>query len=96
MNTVERKRQVHLSIFFPELEVAAEDTSSPRRKTRRLSSCSSEPNTPKSAAKCDGDIFTFDRTGTSGSSGAFNAQLIQKQQIDPTFTPQMEKIFSGI
>ncbi|XP_075867421.1 protein capicua homolog isoform X2 [Nelusetta ayraudi] len=45
-----------------ELEVAAEDTSSPRRKTRRLSSCSSEPNTPKSAAKCDGDIFTFDRT----------------------------------
>uniref|UniRef100_A0A3B4Y3I2 Protein capicua homolog n=1 Tax=Seriola lalandi dorsalis TaxID=1841481 RepID=A0A3B4Y3I2_SERLL len=37
------------------------DPSSPRRKTRRLSSCSSEPNTPKSAAKCEGDIFTFDR-----------------------------------
>ncbi|XP_029919437.1 protein capicua homolog isoform X2 [Myripristis murdjan] len=47
-----------------ELEQAAEDPSSPRRKTRRLSSCSSEPNTPKSAAKCEGDIFTFDRTGS--------------------------------
>ncbi|XP_041663915.1 protein capicua homolog isoform X2 [Cheilinus undulatus] len=44
-----------------ELEPSAEDPSSPRRKTRRLSSCSSEPNTPKSAAKCEGDIFTFDR-----------------------------------
>ncbi|XP_049457653.1 protein capicua homolog isoform X1 [Epinephelus fuscoguttatus] len=44
-----------------ELEVTAEDPSSPRRKTRRLSSCSSEPNTPKSAAKCEGEIFTFDR-----------------------------------
>ncbi|XP_071355429.1 protein capicua homolog isoform X1 [Trachinotus anak] len=50
-----------------ELELTAEDPSSPRRKTRRLSSCSSEPNTPKSAAKCEGDIFTFDRaTGTEG------------------------------
>ncbi|XP_023250591.1 protein capicua homolog isoform X2 [Seriola lalandi dorsalis] len=49
-----------------ELEVTAEDPSSPRRKTRRLSSCSSEPNTPKSAAKCEGDIFTFDRAGTEG------------------------------
>ncbi|XP_060760822.1 protein capicua homolog isoform X4 [Neoarius graeffei] len=39
-----------------------DDPSSPRRKSRRLSSCSSEPNTPKSAAKCEGDIFTFDRT----------------------------------
>lgn len=39
----------------------ADDPSSPRRKSRRLSSCSSEPNTPKSAAKCEGDIFTFDR-----------------------------------
>ncbi|XP_056154056.1 protein capicua homolog [Lampris incognitus] len=47
-----------------ELELAGEDPSSPRRKTRRLSSCSSEPNTPKSAAKCEGDIFTFDRAGT--------------------------------
>ncbi|XP_071390769.1 protein capicua homolog isoform X2 [Centroberyx affinis] len=47
-----------------ELEPTAEDPSSPRRKTRRLSSCSSEPNTPKSAAKCEGDIFTFDRAGT--------------------------------
>ncbi|KAI3358835.1 hypothetical protein L3Q82_015231 [Scortum barcoo] len=49
-----------------ELEQTAEDPSSPRRKTRRLSSCSSEPNTPKSAAKCEGDIFTFDRPGTEG------------------------------
>uniref|UniRef100_A0A671NFI1 Capicua transcriptional repressor a n=1 Tax=Sinocyclocheilus anshuiensis TaxID=1608454 RepID=A0A671NFI1_9TELE len=40
---------------------SADDPSSPRRKSRRLSSCSSEPNTPKSAAKCEGDIFTFDR-----------------------------------
>ncbi|KAJ8000065.1 hypothetical protein DPEC_G00200980 [Dallia pectoralis] len=40
---------------------SAEDPSSPRRKTRCLSSCSSEPNTPKSAAKCEGEIFTFDR-----------------------------------
>ncbi|KAM9384130.1 protein capicua homolog isoform 2-T2 [Pholidichthys leucotaenia] len=49
-----------------ELEGAGEDPSSPRRKTRRLSSCSSEPNTPKSAAKCEGDIFTFDRAGPEG------------------------------
>ncbi|KAM7373567.1 hypothetical protein PAMP_008409 [Pampus punctatissimus] len=49
-----------------ELELTAEDPSSPRRKTRRLSSCSSEPNTPKSAAKCEGEIFTFDRPGTEG------------------------------
>lgn len=47
----------------PDLELTGEDPSSPRRKTRRLSSCSSEPNTPKSAAKCEGDIFTFDRAG---------------------------------
>uniref|UniRef100_A0A673B6D2 Capicua transcriptional repressor a n=1 Tax=Sphaeramia orbicularis TaxID=375764 RepID=A0A673B6D2_9TELE len=49
-----------------DLELTAEEPSSPRRKTRRLSSCSSEPNTPKSAAKCEGDIFTFDRPGTEG------------------------------
>ncbi|KAM9434388.1 protein capicua homolog isoform 2-T2 [Clarias gariepinus] len=42
---------------------SVDDPSSPRRKSRRLSSCSSEPNTPKSAAKCEGEIFTFDRTG---------------------------------
>ncbi|XP_009292279.1 protein capicua homolog isoform X2 [Danio rerio] len=41
---------------------STDDPTSPRRKSRRLSSCSSEPNTPKSAAKCEGDIFTFDRT----------------------------------
>ncbi|XP_029298465.1 protein capicua homolog isoform X2 [Cottoperca gobio] len=49
-----------------DLELTAEDPSSPKRKTRRLSSCSSEPNTPKSAAKCEGEIFTFDRAGTEG------------------------------
>ncbi|XP_026205845.1 protein capicua homolog isoform X2 [Anabas testudineus] len=49
-----------------ETDLTAEDPSSPRRRTRRLSSCSSEPNTPKSAAKCEGDIFTFDRTGAEG------------------------------
>ncbi|KAF3707131.1 Protein capicua -like protein [Channa argus] len=49
-----------------EIDLSAEDPSSPRRKTRRLSSCSSEPSTPKSAAKCEGDIFTFDRAGTEG------------------------------
>uniref|UniRef100_A0A8D3CKJ1 Protein capicua homolog n=1 Tax=Scophthalmus maximus TaxID=52904 RepID=A0A8D3CKJ1_SCOMX len=49
-----------------DLEPTAEEPSSPRRKTQRLSSCSSEPNTPKSAAKCEGDIFTFDRAGTEG------------------------------
>ncbi|XP_072304299.1 protein capicua homolog isoform X2 [Eucyclogobius newberryi] len=46
-----------------DLDANPEEPSSPRRKTRRLSSCSSEPNTPKSAAKCEGDIFTFDRAG---------------------------------
>ncbi|KAM8883442.1 protein capicua homolog isoform 1-T4 [Synchiropus picturatus] len=49
-----------------DLELSAEDPSSPRRKTRRLSSCSPEPNTPKSAAKCEGDIFTFDRPAAEG------------------------------
>ncbi|KAK7899358.1 hypothetical protein WMY93_020211 [Mugilogobius chulae] len=49
-----------------DLDANPEDPSSPRRKTRRLSSCSSEPNTPKSAAKCEGDIFTFDRAGAEG------------------------------
>ncbi|KAK2830742.1 hypothetical protein Q5P01_018673 [Channa striata] len=49
-----------------EMDLSAEDPSSPRRKTRRLSSCSSEPSTPKSAAKCEGEIFTFDRAGTEG------------------------------
>ncbi|XP_069857891.1 protein capicua homolog isoform X11 [Dipodomys merriami] len=44
-----------------DLDSAPEDPTSPKRKMRRRSSCSSEPNTPKSA-KCEGDIFTFDRT----------------------------------
>jgi hypothetical protein len=47
----------------PDLDSSTEDPVSPKRKSRRRSSCSSEPNTPKSAAKCEGDIFTFDRPG---------------------------------
>ncbi|XP_052003543.1 protein capicua homolog isoform X1 [Xyrauchen texanus] len=43
------------------LDSSTEDPISPKRKSRRRSSCSSEPSTPKSAAKCEGDIFTFDR-----------------------------------
>ncbi|RXN39357.1 capicua -like protein [Labeo rohita] len=43
------------------LDSSTEDPISPKRKSRRRSSCSSEPNTPKSAAKCEGDIFTFER-----------------------------------
>ncbi|XP_029115969.1 protein capicua homolog isoform X2 [Scleropages formosus] len=49
-----------------DLDSSTEDPVSPKRKSRRRSSCSSEPNTPKSAAKCEGDIFTFDRPGTEG------------------------------
>ncbi|XP_051920878.1 protein capicua homolog isoform X2 [Hippocampus zosterae] len=49
-----------------DLDSATDDQVSPKRKSRRRSSCSSEPNTPKSAAKCEGDIFTFDRPGTDG------------------------------
>lgn len=48
-----------------DLDSATDDQVSPKRKSRRRSSCSSEPNTPKSAAKCEGDIFTFDRTGST-------------------------------
>ncbi|XP_071764933.2 protein capicua homolog [Centroberyx gerrardi] len=49
-----------------DLDSSTEDPVSPKRKSRRRSSCSSEPNTPKSAAKCEGDIFTFERAGTDG------------------------------
>uniref|UniRef100_A0A4W5QPK5 Capicua transcriptional repressor a n=1 Tax=Hucho hucho TaxID=62062 RepID=A0A4W5QPK5_9TELE len=55
-----------------DLDSSAEDPSSPRRKTAarsRLSSCSSEPNTPKSDVKCEGDIFTFDRAGAEDVLG---------------------------
>ncbi|XP_029432503.1 protein capicua homolog isoform X2 [Rhinatrema bivittatum] len=45
-----------------DLDSSTEDPISPKRKMRRRSSCSSEPNTPKSA-KCEGEIFTFDKTG---------------------------------
>lgn len=46
-----------------DLDSSTEDPVSPKRKSRRRSSCSSEPSTPKSAAKCEGDIFTFERPG---------------------------------
>ncbi|XP_068097601.1 protein capicua homolog isoform X2 [Hyperolius riggenbachi] len=46
-----------------DLDSSTEDPISPKRKMRRRSSCSSEPNTPKSA-KCEGEIFTFDRTSS--------------------------------
>ncbi|XP_019397247.1 PREDICTED: protein capicua homolog [Crocodylus porosus] len=46
-----------------DLDSSTEDPISPKRKMRRRSSCSSEPNTPKSA-KCEGDIFTFEKTGS--------------------------------
>ncbi|KAM9723166.1 protein capicua homolog isoform 2-T3 [Menidia menidia] len=49
-----------------DLDSAPDEQISPKRKSRRRSSCSSEPNTPKSAAKCEGDIFTFDRAATDG------------------------------
>ncbi|XP_043973854.1 protein capicua homolog isoform X1 [Gambusia affinis] len=49
-----------------DLDSAPDEQASPKRKSRRRSSCSSEPNTPKSAAKCEGDIFTFDRAATDG------------------------------
>lgn len=48
-----------------DLDSATDEQVSPKRKSRRRSSCSSEPNTPKSAAKCEGDIFTFDRAVSS-------------------------------
>lgn len=62
--------------MYLETDLTAEDPSSPRRRTRRLSSCSSEPNTPKSAAKCEGDIFTFDRTGKTSTEGETAAELL--------------------
>lgn len=68
----------------PELEVTSEDPSSPRRKTHRLSSCSSEPNTPKSAAKCEGEIFTFDRPGRTAPTGKSNAELCNKSPDIPS------------
>lgn len=85
-------------VMCPELEVTAEDPSSPRRKTRRLSSCSSEPNTPKS----DGDIFTFDRAGTTGNIRHNSCRTAPKgvlkvMPMHSLFNPvQKERIFSGI
>lgn len=55
-------------LLLPDLDSATDEQVSPKRKSRRRSSCSSEPNTPKSAAKCEGDIFTFDRPGETAQS----------------------------
>lgn len=79
-------------VAHPELETSAEDPSSPRRKTRRLSSCSSEPNTPKSAARCDGDIFTFDRAGMPGTVVAeqFQKLLLKVSNVVFFFHPDVE------
>ncbi|XP_069497058.1 protein capicua homolog isoform X2 [Ambystoma mexicanum] len=52
-----------------DLDSSTEDPISPKRKMRRRSSCSSEPNTPKSA-KCDAEIFTFDKTAFSMRAAA--------------------------
>ncbi|RXM96806.1 Protein capicua-like [Acipenser ruthenus] len=52
------------TLTLTDLDSSTDDPVSPKRKMRRRSSCSSEPSTPKSAAKCEGDIFTFDRPGT--------------------------------
>ncbi|XP_069769368.1 LOW QUALITY PROTEIN: protein capicua homolog [Narcine bancroftii] len=51
-----------------DLDSSTEDPISPKRKIRRRSSCSSEPNTPKSANR-EGDIFTFDKPASQGSDG---------------------------
>lgn len=84
-------------VVYPELETSAEDPSSPRRKTRRLSSCSSEPNTPKSAARCDGDIFTFERTGMTGAAAAGQLRKILPRGNKVSFflfnSTQKERIF---
>ncbi|MGH0135497.1 UNVERIFIED_CONTAM: hypothetical protein FKN15_054705 [Acipenser sinensis] len=55
-----------------DLDSSTDDPVSPKRKMRRRSSCSSEPSTPKSAAKCEGDIFTFDRPAQA--TAAFQAR----------------------
>lgn len=55
--------KIMMLVLCADLDSSTDDPISPKRKSRRRSSCSSEPNTPKSAAKCEGDIFTFDRPG---------------------------------
>lgn len=52
-------RQEKEELHWPRLH--PKDPTSPKHKTKKHSS--SEPNTPK-GAKCEGDIFTFDHTGT--------------------------------
>lgn len=81
-------------VAYVETELTAEDPSSPRRRIRRLSSCSSEPNTPKSAAKCEGDIFTFDRAGMTGEAGAAAAALLHKVR-SPTILLSLQTVAEG-
>ncbi|KAL2083846.1 hypothetical protein ACEWY4_019364 [Coilia grayii] len=68
-----------------DLDSSTEDPVSPKRKSRRRSSCSSEPNTPKSAAKCEGDIFTFERSGVASVacvSGADGEDLLAELEFE--------------
>lgn len=64
-----------------DLDSATDEQVSPKRKSRRRSSCSSEPNTPKSAAKCEGEIFTFDRPGETRKSRCLIR--VRSHQKDP-------------
>lgn len=81
-------------VMYLETDLTAEDPSSPRRRIRRLSSCSSEPNTPKSAAKCEGDIFTFDRAGKTGTAGETAAALLHKV-CSPTMLLFVQTVAEG-
>ncbi|XP_036130250.1 protein capicua homolog isoform X5 [Molossus molossus] len=66
-----------------DLDSAPEDPTSPKRKMRRRSSCSSEPNTPKSA-KCEGDIFTFDRTEAEDVLGELEYEKVPYSSLRRT------------
>ncbi|XP_038842276.1 protein capicua homolog [Salvelinus namaycush] len=74
-----------------DLDSSTEDPVSPKRKSRRRSSCSSEPSTPKSAAKCEGDVFTFDRPappsvcpppGSGTGTGADGEDILGELEFD--------------
>ncbi|XP_061803482.1 protein capicua homolog isoform X2 [Nerophis lumbriciformis] len=60
-----------------DLDSATDDQTSPKRKSRRRSSCNSEPSTPKSAAKCEGDIFTFEP-----AAGADGEDILAELEFD--------------
>ncbi|XP_029593357.1 protein capicua homolog isoform X1 [Salmo trutta] len=74
-----------------DMDSSTEDPVSPKRKSRRRSSCSSEPSTPKSAAKCEGDVFTFDRPappsvcpppGSGTGTGADGEDILGELEFD--------------